>query len=110
MTEEGKKILSDYDDLLSDGKDVEIEAIAEVDEIDAKGDKIKGWLDDKGNFEHPVWKEMTDKCVGCGGCTFVCPTCHCFDIVDEPYGNQGKRVKNWDGCQFDHFNTSCIGS
>ena len=109
VTEEGEKILQDYKDLFTDAGGVESEPVAEVPLMDAKTDKIKVWLDDKGNFEHKIWEEMSAKCVGCGGCTFVCPTCHCFDIVDEPYGDQGKRVKNWDGCQFDHFTLHASG-
>ena len=37
----------------------------------------------------------------CAQCAFVCPVCHCFDIVDEDYNyTEGSRMKNWDGCQF----------
>lgn len=46
------------------------------------------------NFESPIWKEVAPACIGCGICTFVCPTCHCFDIQDE----DGRRVRLWDYC------------
>lgn len=110
ITEEGEALVAKYNDIFADGNDkVEIEPIAEVTDLGISVDKIKAWLDDPKNFEHRVWEDMAAKCVGCGGCTFVCPTCHCFDIVDEPYGDQGKRVKNWDGCQFDHFTLHASG-
>ncbi|MFX1259488.1 MAG: 4Fe-4S dicluster domain-containing protein [Promethearchaeota archaeon] len=53
------------------------------------------------NFEHPVWKEISETCIGCGSCTFLCPTCHCFDVIDEndPYNNRGRRIRIWDTCQ-----------
>jgi formate hydrogenlyase subunit 6/NADH:ubiquinone oxidoreductase subunit I len=38
------------------------------------------------------------KCIGCSACTFVCPTCHCFDITDEVQGGVGRRVRTWDSC------------
>jgi ferredoxin len=53
--------------------------------------------------------EHTAKCVGCGACTYVCPTCHCFDLTDEGNGREGERRKNWDACQFDHFTAHAGG-
>jgi ferredoxin len=109
LTERGEGLVSEYKALFADGDGGEIEPIAKPDELDIDLDKMKKWLDDPANFEHPIWEQMAAKCVGCGGCTFVCPTCHCFDIVDEPHGDQGRRVKNWDGCQFDHFTLHASG-
>ena len=44
------------------------------------------------------------RCHGCGACASVCPTCHCFDIVDEPEGvDSGTRRRNWDTCQTAQF-------
>ena len=55
----------------------------------------------KENFEHPVWAEISESCVGCGTCSFLCPTCTCFDVIDETdnYNNQGRRIRIWDTCQ-----------
>jgi ferredoxin len=61
-------------------------------------EKIRIWLEK--NFDHPLWKQIALRCHGCGACAFVCPACHCFDIVDEPEGiGQGSRRRNWDACQ-----------
>ena len=54
-------------------------------------------------FNDPLWDEIYQKCVGCGACTFLCPTCYCFDIVDETVGSKGKRIRVWDSCQFNFF-------
>ncbi|MGA1825621.1 MAG: 4Fe-4S dicluster domain-containing protein [bacterium] len=62
---------------------------------------IKAWLD--RNFESPLWEVFAPECIGCGTCTFLCPTCHCFDIVDEAQAYTGERRKNWDSCAFEHF-------
>lgn len=49
-------------------------------------------------------------CLSCAQCAFVCPVCHCFDIVDEDYSyTEGRRMKNWDGCQFGHFTLHASG-
>ncbi len=59
---------------------------------------IRAWLE--ASFEDDLWAELSDRCHGCGACASVCPTCHCFDIVDEPDGLLGgARRRNWDTCQ-----------
>ncbi len=54
-------------------------------------------------FESPVWERVGEACLGCGACTYLCPTCHCFDVQDETHGDRGCRVRNWDTCQFELF-------
>ncbi len=69
--------------------------------------KVKKWLDT--NFEHPDWDSIATRCVGCGACAFVCPACHCFDIVDEGTEKSGTRRKNWDACGFWKFTHHASG-
>ena len=64
-------------------------------------EKIRTWLDN--DFEHPLWQEVADRCAGCGACAFLCPACHCFDIVDEGGEGSGCRRKHWDACGFGKF-------
>lgn len=70
-------------------------------------DKVKDWLN--AHFEDALWEEKTFPCIGCGTCTFLCPTCHCFDIQDESVFDGGYRLKNWDGCQFSLFTLHTSG-
>ena len=53
------------------------------------------------NFQHPIWEEISETCIGCGTCSFLCPTCTCFDVIDEndPDSNRGRRIRIWDTCQ-----------
>jgi len=46
------------------------------------------------------WQKDAAKCVSCGICTFLCPTCYCFDINDEMLKGEGARYRNWDSCSF----------
>jgi len=70
--------------------------------------EVKSWLDN--NFEHPYWDGAGEMCLGCAQCAFACPTCHCFDIVDEQNGScAGRRAKNWDACQFSIFTKHASG-
>lgn len=54
-------------------------------------------------FDDPLWQELIQQCVDCGVCTFLCPTCHCFDIQDEGNEAEGQRVRLWDSCAFREF-------
>jgi ferredoxin len=55
-------------------------------------------------FNAPFWEELTFACINCGTCTYVCPTCWCFDIQDEVRGSSyGVRIRNWDSCMFPIF-------
>ncbi len=66
--------------------------------LDLQPEKIRHWLEN--HFDDPLWKRVALRCHGCGACAFVCPACHCFDIVDEPEGiDHGQRRRNWDACQ-----------
>ncbi len=63
-----------------------------------KPEGIRRWL--QKHFDDPLWKRVALRCHGCGACAFICPACHCFDIVDEPEGvDRGSRRRNWDACQ-----------
>jgi ferredoxin len=71
-------------------------------------DGTRDWL--AGHFEDPFWAPVALRCHGCGACASVCPTCHCFDIVDEPEGlNRGVRRRNWDTCQAGKFTVHASG-
>jgi ferredoxin len=58
-------------------------------------------------FESDFWFEIQQPCLGCGVCTFLCPTCHCFDIVDEV--QRSERVRNWDTCMFRIYSQEASG-
>lgn len=44
------------------------------------------------------WTDESARCLSCGVCTYLCPTCSCFNIADEPSGMKGKRIRTWDTC------------
>lgn len=75
---------------------------------------IKERLDNA--FDASFWNEIHQKCLGCGICTYLCPTCHCFDITDEinpgagdSATSGGKRVRCWDSCMFPLFTLNASG-
>lgn len=53
-------------------------------------------------YDSPVWEALGARCLSCGSCSMVCPTCYCFDVCDEVAlgGRSGARVRTWDSCLF----------
>jgi len=72
-------------------------------EIQAIPEKIKE------HFDHTIWKELAEKCISCGICTYTCPTCYCFDIQDERIKGKGARVRIWDSCMFSEYTLHASG-
>lgn len=60
-------------------------------------------------YNAPFWQEIADSCINCGTCTFLCPTCYCFDIQDENAGAAGRRIRYWDSCMFPLFTKHASG-
>ena len=54
-------------------------------------------------FNSPVWQEIYEACLGCGSCTYVCPTCMCFDVRDFDTGHGIKQFRCWDSCMHSDF-------
>lgn len=107
VSERGKEALATVSDHLGEGD----EPLAPPAEVPVRFDieACRPWLSDKENFESPFWREISERCIGCGSCTYLCPTCHCFDIQDEGDTYHGIRRKNWDSCSFPLFTMHTSG-
>ncbi len=57
------------------------------------------------NLEHPHWDEVANRCLTCGNCTMVCPTCFCASIAEitDLTGEKVERVQKWDSCFTEDF-------
>jgi ferredoxin len=97
QTERGETALEAWLPFLEDGAD-DVRIAQGVCTLKVNATGIKEKLD--GLFEHPLWDEVAKKCLTCGTCTFVCPTCHCFDISQENRMREGERFRCWDSCMF----------
>jgi formate hydrogenlyase subunit 6/NADH:ubiquinone oxidoreductase subunit I len=61
-------------------------------------------------FNSGIWQEQMKTCVECGGCIFICDTCHCFLLSDEPAEGGAKKVRSWDGCLLKNFSRVAGGA
>lgn len=116
-TEKGKELLALADGVLleADEKNVEKqkqdvkEILSQLPLKDLSLDGFDGeHMMEKFNSEK--WKELSASCVGCGTCTFVCPTCQCYDIRDFDTGNGIKRFRCWDSCMYSDFTKMAHGN
>jgi ferredoxin len=60
-------------------------------------------------FDDPMWDKLSKACLGCGCCSFICPTCYCFDIGRENRGASGTAFRCWDSCMFSDYSRMAGG-
>ncbi len=103
LTGRGKKLLGE--DYFKKATKADLKAAQKVEEAalarlpePVDMETVKQRLDEM--IDSPFWDEIQAVCLGCGVCTFLCPVCYCFDIVDEGSAACGQRIRNWDTCQY----------
>jgi len=101
QTEKGKAVVESWKGLLKESGKAKAEAKTEC----TLKVKMTPELPKKlaGMFEDPVWGEVSKPCIGCATCTYVCPTCYCFDIDSENAGSEGIKFRCWDSCMFSDY-------
>jgi ferredoxin len=67
-------------------------------------DKLK-----TNNILHEQIDRIAAKCICCGGCLYVCPTCTCFNVYDKGTEKEGTRSRNWDTCVFEGYTREASG-
>jgi formate hydrogenlyase subunit 6/NADH:ubiquinone oxidoreductase subunit I len=105
LTEKGKVLAGSFPELFEQESKEEL-VLASV-EKKFEYDQVIAKL--TGAFEHPFWAANSLRCIGCGACAYVCPTCACFDIQDETKGKNGRRYRSWDSCGFGLFTLHTSG-
>ena len=120
-TEKGQKLTEKLADLLEKAEDAESEtAVAEeeekirsiIEELPYSHLSLERWNGDvlMEKFESPLWEELYKPCLACGTCTFVCPTCQCYDIKDYDTGHGVQRYRCWDSCMYSDFTMMAHGN
>lgn len=119
LTEKGEALTKAVVDLLNDDAAADEKVEAEKSAIRAIIEKLpysdlslEGWNGDvlSEKFNSPVWEELYKPCLACGTCTFVCPTCQCYDIKDYDTGHGVQRYRCWDSCMYSDFTMMAHGN
>jgi ferredoxin len=62
---------------------------------------LSSWLE---HFNDEYWQKISERCLSCRACAYVCPTCHCFAIRDELIGpDEFERIRCWDSCAGENY-------
>lgn len=104
-SEKGETVTALLADLLEEKDAVIPEAQPFKQKVDYTGvaEKLKDM------FEHPLWNKLSEPCVNCGMCTYVCPSCYCFDIQVKMWGELGYRFRCWDSCMYEEYSREAGG-
>ena len=117
LSEKGEKLTEAVKELLTDADEKDIEPLKDeirsiVKKLPYTDLSLEGWdgnaTEEKFNSE--VWDELYKPCLACGTCTFVCPTCQCYDIKDYNTGNGVQRYRCWDSCMYSDFTMMAHGN
>jgi len=96
LTDKGVEALEKWKPFLTEGTKPPAKEL----EFAFKLDTSKTSESIKQMFNDPYWQDLSMKCLGCGTCAFVCPSCYCFDMSQNNKGNEGYRFRTWDSCTF----------
>ena len=117
VNDKGVALTNALSSLLEEGEEAPVEqekknirAICE--KLPLKDLSLEGWGAEAADsrFASPIWEEMSNACLACGTCTFVCPTCQCYDIKDYDTGNGVQRYRCWDSCMYSDFTMMAHGN
>lgn len=105
VTKKGKAFMKEHSKLFKEPKGKQTDVDEKMGTVNVSG--ITEKLKEK--FEDSLWDEIAESCLGCGICTYSCPTCHCFGIYDEKTGAAGSRIRAQDACMFTAFTLEASG-
>jgi len=113
VTQAGKGLM-EKDDLFQDAQEGDRDRLAEIKKEAEEKIKSKVVIEGLGEkldkiFSSPLWDRVHQRCLGCAICTYLCPTCHCFALLDEKVDSRGQRVRSWDSCMFPGFTLEASG-
>lgn len=117
LTEKGEALTAVVRELLVDAEEEKVEEEKEaihkiVEKLPYMNLSLDGWGGDvlTEKFDSPLWEELYKPCLACGTCTFVCPTCQCYDIKDYTTSNGVSRYRCWDSCMYSDFTMMAHGN
>ena len=120
QSEKGEALTNSVMELLEDAGEEHGVKLEEIqNEIKEKMEELPFSKIDPSNIEgtqqeifdkEEIWKEFSERCLACGTCSYVCPTCHCYDVKDYDGGKSGERFRCWDSCMSSDFTLMAHGN
>ncbi len=102
LTEKGEAALDGFAALsdageaqVTEANEVKLLATQKVD-VPFQVEEVKAGLPQ--NIDGEGWHDLSMRCISCGTCTYVCPSCYCFNISDQIVETEGERYRTWDNC------------
>ena len=110
LTESVKELLTDADEAAVEEEKKQIQAV--IEKLPYSHLDLSRFTPERTMelFDSPLWEEMYQPCLACGTCTFVCPTCQCYDIKDFNTGSGVQRYRCWDSCMYSDFTMMAHGN
>jgi len=114
-SKKGKEFISSYRQFFDEASE---QMIAEAEKAKSAAEEavtckvdfekaVKNFCEDK--FTKDSYEKIAERCIYCGGCLYVCPTCTCFNVFDEKEADSGKRYRNWDACVLEGYTREASG-
>ena len=117
QTEKGEALTKLVAEYLTDAEEAAVEEIQAsirriLQRLPLAGLSLEGWNGDalEEKFDSELWQQLYKPCLACGTCTFVCPTCQCYDIKDYDTGHGVQRYRCWDSCMYSDFTMMAHGN
>ena len=120
LTEKGEALTKTVESVLEAADDADEKKVEEeqsairgiVEKLPYSNLSLEGWNGDvlTEKFDSALWEELYKPCLACGTCTFVCPTCQCYDIKDYDTGHGVQRYRCWDSCMYSDFTMMAHGN
>lgn len=116
-TQKGEKLIASVSSVLTECDDTVVnQVITAIETMLPKLPLAKVSFEDikkkdlLNHFNREKWGALSESCIGCGTCTFVCPTCQCYDIREFDTGNSVKKFRCWDSCMYSDFTKMAHGN
>lgn len=108
ITDKGEELIKDYLKEYVENKGINrcLDDTANVEDVKKL---LEVDIDENVLFNNFDWDRVSETCIGCGTCTYICPTCHCFDFKDVNHKGVASRYRRWDSCMYPKFTLHASG-
>lgn len=115
-SKQGEQFLSRYKEFFRDSAEGTLDSLSRIKTeasgaVELKVDFLRALelMADDNFLPRENYQRIGERCIYCGGCLYVCPTCTCFNVFDDVKDDRGRRYRNWDACVFEGYTREASG-